>query len=475
MYHHSLPSVVFRQVMMILLIVLLVFTTQCLVAAEAGSWAPMIKQVAPSVVTIGTTSTIHQRSAWPEFPGPPGMRDFFGQPPGGDGQRQLEGLGSGVIISADGYLLTNNHVIRGADTLKVTLANGDDSFTAKVVGTDEKCDLAVLKLDLGKTTLQPMVFADSSQVEVGDTVLAIGNPMGVGQTVTMGIISAIGRGVGLIDYEDFLQTDAAINPGNSGGALIDTQGHLVGINTAILSRTGGNMGIGFAIPANLAHAVMEQIIAHGKVVRGQLGVMIQAVTPELVTALKLARREGVLVSDVLPDGAAAKAGIRSGDVITAFDQAPINDPRTLRLRVAQVVVGRSVPVVIQRGKGEVKLNVVLQAQEERETATDDGKADKANPASTAIGIRVQELAAELRQRLNLPERVAGGLIAEVEPDSRAERAGLKAGDVIQAVDGNPTATAQAVRQALQGRADSVLLRVWGGGGSRFAVVPAAEK
>ena len=273
-------------------------------------------------------------------------------------RRARKGLGSGVIVTKDGYILTNNHVVDNADEVKVTLQDGRE-FTAKVIGRDPKSDVAVIKIDANGLPVVPM--ADSDKVEVGDIVLAIGNPFGVGQTVTTGIVSATGRGnLGIEDYEDFIQTDAAINPGNSGGALVDTEGRLIGINTAIFSRTGGNMGIGFAIPSDLARSVMDSLIQYGHVTRGYLGVMIQDLTPALAKEFKLKDSTGALVGDVVPKGPADKAGFKDGDVVLEYNGKKVPDSRRLRLAVGDTKPGTTVPVKILREGASKTLEVTVQ-------------------------------------------------------------------------------------------------------------------
>jgi serine protease Do len=305
------------------------------------SFAPVIKKVAPSVVNIYSTKIVKEGQRMIPFSDDPFFRRFFGDQFDDSRRpraREEQSLGSGVIISEDGYILTNNHVVEGADEIKVVLADDRKEFEAKVVGTDPQTDVAVVKVE-GKG-LPAITIADSDQLEVGDVVLAIGNPFGVGQTVTTGIVSATGRGVGILGregYEDFIQTDASINPGNSGGALVDAEGRLVGINTAILSRGGGNQGVGFAVPADLARYVMERIVKDGKVVRAYLGVWMQPITPELAKEFGLAPdTSGVLVSQVLPDGPAARAGLKDGDAIIEFNGKKVTDSRHLRLVVAQM-------------------------------------------------------------------------------------------------------------------------------------------
>src|SRR6266436_3064080 len=305
------------------------------------SFAPVVKRVAPSVVNVFTTKTV--RNQYPEmmpFPDDPFFRRFFGEPFGGEQPRRQprkfkeRSLGSGVIVTKDGYILTNNHVVDGADEVKVSLAKDKKEYSAKIAGRDPKTDIAILKIDA--KDLPFVTFADSDKIEVGDVVLALGNPFGIGQTVTMGIVSAVGRGgMHIEDYEDFIQTDAAINPGNSGGPLVDAEGRLIGINTAILSRSGGNQGIGFAIPANQARNVMEGLVKDGHVVRSYLGVNIQDLTPALAKEFDLQNTSGVVVSDVVPKSPADKAGFKAGDVITDFNGKPVQDSRHLKMQTSQ--------------------------------------------------------------------------------------------------------------------------------------------
>jgi len=288
-----------------------------------SSFSPIVKKVTPSVVKVVTTTKVKQ-AAFQDMPGfdNPFFRRFFGDQFDQPGRRpRMEmppqhGVGSGVIVTKDGYILTNNHVVDGADEVKITLQDGRE-FTAKVIGKDPKTDVAVVKVDAKE--LPAVEVADSDKIEVGDVVLAVGNPFGIGQTVTMGMVSAMSRATLGLDYEDFIQTDAAINPGNSGGALVDAEGRLIGINTAILSRSGGNQGIGFAIPTNLARDVMDSLVTDGKVTRGYLGVMIQDVTPALAREFKLKEQKGALIGDVVPKGPAEKSGLKSGDVVLEFN------------------------------------------------------------------------------------------------------------------------------------------------------------
>src|SRR5882724_351015 len=320
-----------------------------------NSFAPVVKKVGPGVVKVFTTTKMHN-TGYSGQPGQPGMDDFlrrfFGDESEGRNPRhnfnvpRQQGIGSGVIATKDGYILTNNHVVDGADQVKVALQDGRE-FTAKVIGRDPKSDIAVIKIDA--KDLPAVSMADSDKVEVGDVVLAVGNPFGIGQTVTTGIVSATGRAGAIgLDYEDFIQTDAAINPGNSGGALVDAEGRLIGINTAILSRSGGNQGIGFAVPSNLARTVMESLIKDGRVVRGFLGVSIQDVTSALESEFHLKQSGGALVGEVTSKSPAEKAGIQSGDVIVEYNGKPVKDSRHLKLQVAQTAPGTKVAVKVIR-------------------------------------------------------------------------------------------------------------------------------
>ena len=450
------------------------------------SYAPIVKRVAPSVVKVLVTERAKKVAAADMSPffDNPAFREFFGdqfgqgQQSGRSGRRGTiqqppqEGLGSGVIVSADGYILTNNHVVHGADTIKVSLNDGRE-LTAKVVGTDPQTDLAVVKVDA--KDLPAVTFADSDKVEVGDRVLAVGNPFGIGQTVTSGMVSGLGRATLGLDYEDFIQTDAAINPGNSGGALVDADGRLVGVNTAILSRSGGSQGIGFAIPANLARNVMEQLATSGKVVRGYLGVSIQDVTPALADEFKLKAHEGALVSEVVPGGPAAKAGLQDGDVIKELDGKAVTDARHLKLTVATIAPGASVPAEVLRDGKTIKIDLkVGERPGERTLAGGDGERDAVSPeddTGTLNGVGVGDLDAQARREFDVPARVRGALVTSVEPASAAATAGLQPGDVIQEINHQPVKNAaDAVKLTEKTESKKTLVRVWSQGGSRFVVV-----
>src|ERR1051325_7272346 len=320
---------------------------------KAGtSFAPVIKKVAPTVVNISSSMTIHERGTQSPLLEDPFFRRFFGDEFGDQTQprtRKAQSLGSGVIVSPDGYILTASHVVEGAEKVKVALASGEKEFEAKVIGTDPPTDVAVLKIE-PKHDLPVIPLADSDKLEVGDVVLALGNPFAVGQTVTMGIVSGVGRtGLGITGYENFIQTDAAINPGNSGGALVDAEGRLVGINTAILSRTGGNMGIGFAVPANMARYVMDKLVTEGKVTRGYLGINIRPLTRELAKLFHLPdESSGVMVGGVSAESPAEKAGVKDGDVILEFNGKKVSEPSALQLMVAKMAPGSRVTLHVLR-------------------------------------------------------------------------------------------------------------------------------
>lgn len=447
------------------------------------SYAPIVKRVAPSVVKVLVTERAKNVPVadLPPFFENPAFREFFGDPFGGQqsgrqGRRGMieqppqEGLGSGVIVSADGYILTNNHVVRGADTIKVSLNDGRE-LAAKVVGTDPQTDLAVVKVDA--TNLPAIIFADSDRVEVGDRVLAVGNPFGIGQTVTSGMVSGLGRATFGLDYEDFIQTDAAINPGNSGGALVDAEGRLVGINTAILSRSGGSQGIGFAIPANLARNVMEQLAGTGKVVRGYLGVSIQNVTPALAELFKLETNAGALVAEIVPNGPAAKAGLQGGDLIKEFNGKAVVDARNLKLTVASIAPGQKVPAQILRDGKTIAFDIqIAERTGERSFArNENGALAPDEDSGTLNGVGVGDLDARARREFDVPVRVNGALVTSVDPASAAAAAGLQPGDVIQEINHQPVRSAEdAVRLTEKTGSKKTLVRVWSQGGSRFIVV-----
>jgi serine protease Do len=448
---------------------------------ENGSFSSVVRSVAPSVVKI-TTSTKAKRVAGNAAQLPPGMdnpmfRQFFGGR-GPDIQMPPQaGLGSGVIISADGYIVTNNHVIQGADEVLVALDDGRE-LKAKVVGRDPQTDIAVVKV--AAADLPAVTFADSGKIEVGDRVLAIGNPFGIGETVTTGIVSAKGRRAGIgLDYEDFVQTDAAINPGNSGGALVDVDGRLIGINTAILSRSGGFQGVGLAVPSNLVSQVVDGLVKHGKVVRGYLGVGAQDLTPSLAENLGLENKRGALVADVQPNSPAAKAGLMNGDVITAVNGEAVEDAHRLTFSVGAIAPGTKVELdVLRDGKART---FKLTTAERPSTASRNSRGVPApedlarNDEGVLNGVSVDDIAPQMRGQLNLPARLKGALITNVEPDSAAARAGLRPGDVILEINKQPvTSAADAVELSTKAEGKKTLLRLFSRGSTIFVVVDETE-
>jgi serine protease Do len=445
---------------------------------ENGSFSNVVKRVAPSVVKI-TTSTKARKVATSTDPFPgfdhPMLRQFFGGRVPEIQQPPQSGLGSGVIISADGYIATNNHVVQGADEVIVALDDGRE-LKAKVVGRDPQTDIAVIKVDA--KNLPAVTFADSNKIEVGDRVLAIGNPFGLGETVTTGIVSAKSRRPGLgLDYEDFVQTDAAINPGNSGGALVDVEGRLIGINTAILSRNGGFQGVGLAVPANLVSQVADGLVKHGKVVRGYLGVGAQDLTPALAETMGLKTQRGALIADVQPDTPASKGGLKNGDVITAVNGQPIEDAHKLTFAVGAVSPGTKLELEVLRD-GNTETVTVTTAERPGDLARSGRGGRGSRPEDLANndegvlnGVTVNDIAPEMRRQLNLPARLKGAVITNVEPDSATAKAGVRAGDVILEINRQPVTSAQdAVELSTKAEGRKTLLRLFSRGSTIFVVV-----
>jgi serine protease Do len=425
-----------------------------------------------------------------QFFNDPMFRRFFGIPgPGDDGSngngngggggggggrgrggrapdQKQQSLGSGIVISSDGYILTNNHVVDGADEVKVAVGESRKEYKATVVGRDPTADVAVLKIDA--TGLTAATIGDSEQLEVGDVVLAIGDPFGIGQSVSRGIVSALSRGnLGIEDIEDFIQTDAAINPGNSGGALIDTDGRVVGLNTAILSRSGGFNGVGFAIPINLVRSIAEQLVATGQVNRAFLGVQTQLMTEELSAMLKVS--EGALIAEVKPDTPADKAGLKDGDIITKVDGTEIKDGRHLQLTVSHLAPGTEATIeYVRDGKtATVKAKLTRRPDDQLAAGGQEGGKDE----GVLNGVGVGDITSPVRDELNLPRRIQGVVITSVDADSASARAGLKAGDVITELDRKPIHNAEeAVKMSFDIKGPKVLVRFWRDGQSSYLVV-----
>ncbi len=401
----------------------------------------------PSVVNISTTRVIKSREEAPfDLFDDPFFKRFFGDQfphPNVPKEHKEQSLGSGVIVSEDGYIITNNHVIEKAQEIKVLLSNKKD-YNAKLVGADPKTDIAVIKID-GKG-LPALPWGDSNKLKVGEIVFAIGNPFGLNQTVTMGIISAVGRAnVGIADYEDFIQTDAAINPGNSGGALINARGELIGINTAILSRTGGYQGIGFAVPSSMARQVMDSLEKYKKVVRGWLGVSIQEVTSDLAEEFGVKDLKGALVSGVMKGSPAEKAGIKQGDVILQYNGKDVEDTGHLRNMVSETPIGTVVKVKVLRQKNEIELDVVvteLPKKMAEESAEDEelGNATNQEESTALAGLVVRQLTPDLAQRFGYDENEKGVVVVRVEAGSKIDEAGIKTGDLILQINQKKVAT-----------------------------------
>jgi len=433
----------------------------------ANGFSSVLKPVLPAVVNIHSSKVVKpQGNAMPFF-NDPFFQQFFGNQ---FGQQQMrpereQSLGSGVIVTSDGTILTNNHVIDGATDIEVQLSDKRE-FKAKLVGTDPRTDIAVLKIDA--TGLPTLAIGDSSRLQVGDVIFAVGDPFGVGETATMGIVSATGRsGLGIENYEDFIQTDAAINPGNSGGAMVDLHGNLIGINTAIATGGGeGNVGIGFAIPINMARSVADQLVEHGKVVRGYLGLYPQDVTPEIAKQFGLSGPGGALVSEVSPDSPAAKAGLKRGDVILKVNGQTVESANDLRLRISQTPPGTDIKLLISRDGKTQDVSVALAEFPEKEANATPGESN----GGGLQGVNVQDLTPDLAQQLNLPAGIHGVVVSDVDPASPAA-ADLQRGDVIQEVNHKPISNVQQYKQALAAAGNQpVLLLVDRGGVTQYVVV-----
>ncbi len=443
-------------------------------------FASVVDPALAGVVNISSTKIV-KRPNTPNIFDDPFFRQFFGnqfgapnrEPQSSGPQTEKEyALGSGVIVNPDGYIITNNHVVSGATDIQVFTPD-KKKYTARVIGTDPRTDIAVLHIDAHG--LPPLTLGDSSKLKVGDIVFAIGDPLGIGETATMGIVSATGRGLGgaIEHYEDFIQTDAAINPGNSGGALIDTRGNLIGINTAIITggNGGGNEGIGFAIPINMARNVMEQILAHGKVVRGYLGVTIQSVDPDMAKAFGLSHGGGALIADARSGSPAAKGGLERGDVILEMDGQAVNGPDDLSVRVSEMAPGTVVHFKVFRNGQDHDIAVTL-GEFPAESATGQGvEGGGAGESAGISGLQVQDLTPAIARQLKVPSSTTGVVITEVDASSAAAAAGLQQGDIIQEVNRKPVHNVSEYERAVAGSAkQSVLLLVNRAGSTHYVVV-----
>ncbi len=438
--------------------------------SQTGSEQPVIsspftalaEKCTPSVVNVKVTKV--EKAGFGEMQIPAPFRDFFNQPWSQQlpQNRTVQGAGSGVIISKDGYILTNNHVVEGAKELTVTLADKGE-FKAQIVGADAKTDLAIVKIDAGEN-LPAANIGDSDQIKVGDWVLAIGNPFGLGDTVTSGIVSAKGRVIGAGPYDDFIQTDASINPGNSGGPLFNMKGEVIGINTAIISE---GQGIGFAIPVNTAKPLIPQLEANGEVTRGYLGANIQSITPDLSKALKMEQNKGALVAEVVPGGPADKAGIKAGDVIVSFDGKPVHDSHDLPAMVAATTIGSEVPITLIRNGKEIKIAAVIAKLESGGSRL----AESGIPAQGKWGLQLQDLNPETARQLGL-KTDHGVVVAGVQPASPAYRAFIKPGDVILEVNRQAVKSVNDLKEkiARAENSDALLLLVKNAQGSRYVVL-----
>ncbi len=428
-------------------------------------FAPVVKKVLPTVVNIASSKVSKVPTEFfGQLPDDPMFRQFFGddsnrrfRTPRQAPEQREKGLGSGVVMTQDGYIVTNNHVVDGATDVTVTLADKRE-FKAKVIGTDPKSDIAVIKIDA--TNLSPITIADSSKVQVGDYALAVGDPFGVGQTVTMGIVSATGRShLGIEAYEDFIQTDAPINPGNSGGALINDRGELIGINTAIIAHgSEGNQGIGFAIPANMARNVMQQIVEHGKVTRAYLGIVPQDVTPDIAKQFGEKEARGALVADVSAGSPAQKSGLERGDIILDVNGKPVSDSNELRMTISMMAPDSDAKLKVLRNGSEREIAVKLDTMPTEQASKSEDKSD--GSANSALsGVSVDNLDAQSASDLGLSPNTKGVVVTNVDPSSEAAEAGLRRGDVIQEVNRQPVKNTSDFERAMRSSKDKPLLLV----------------
>ena len=461
----------------------IIFISTNLFASERpDSFADQVEKLSPAVVNISTTTIVNDGQAMdmPRFPPGSPFEEFFKNFDDNNRQRKAQSLGSGFIINDDGIVVTNYHVIENAEEIRVVLAD-ETSFTAEVLGQDQKTDIAVLKIDPGDTKLTAVSFGDSDELRVGDWVLAIGNPFGLGGTVTAGIVSARGRDIGNGPYDDFIQTDASINRGNSGGPLFNTDGDVIGINTAIYSQSGGSVGIGFAISSNLAERVAEQLIEFGQTRRGWLGVYIQDVTPDIAESLGLDDVIGALISSVNEAGPAAKGGIQPGDVIVKFDGKLIEKMRDLPRIVAETDIGAKVKVELFRQGKRKTVTVTLGELEKAELAgvIDNGRGQSDDFSFGSLGFSVANLNAALAEELELDNDARGVVVREVVPGSPAADKGLTVGDILRRYGQRPiddaASLAADIKKAETAGRSGVLLLIERDGRERFIQISFAKK
>ena len=438
---------------------------------QRASFADVAESAISSVVNISSEKIIETRQISPfgPFQNDPFFRQYFGnqfQQQSPTHKRREQSLGSGVVISKDGVILTNNHVIEKANKITVSFVDGRES-EAKILGTDPDSDLAVLQLKTKMTNLKPIKLGDSSLLRLGEVVLAIGNPFGVGQTVTMGIVSAKGRAnVGIVEYEDFIQTDAAINPGNSGGALVNMKGELIGINTAIVSRSGGYQGIGFAIPSNMAEPIMESLLKEGKVVRGWLGVGIQNINQELAQALSLKNIHGVLVTEVMDGSPAKEGGLRQGDVILTLNGKATVNTSKLRNLVANTGANQKANLTITRDGKEKTLTIKLGEKPREEIS------QKSNESKGSLGgLHLSNLNNKLRNQFGIPKRAKGVIVLQVEPNSQGESYGFKKGDLILQVNNKAVQNTLQLKKAFSAIQNKAIVLIKRRGRNLFMVMP----
>jgi serine protease Do len=437
-------------------------------AAAGRGYSGVVKKVLPAVVNISNSRVVKSGEGGESQGLDPFFRQFFGN----DNrfnvpkERVEKSLGSGVIVSPEGYILTNAHVVDGAKEVTVTLADKRE-MKGRVVGSDPRADIAVVKIE--GSNFPSLTLADSDKVQVGDIVLAVGDPFGVGETVTNGIVSAMGRsGLGIEEVENFIQTDAPINPGNSGGALVDDEGHLIGINTAIVGNSGGSQGVGFAVPINMARHEMDQLISHGKVERGYLGILPQNLTPSLAKAFGTSQTQGAVIGEVTPNSPAARAGLKQGDIVVGVNGQPVNDANELRLKIGMLDPNTNVTLKVLRDGRSQDFAVTLgefPSKEEQASVTGE------NPEG-GLGVSVESLTPETASELKLPASTKGVLVDQVKAGSRADEAGLERGDVIQQVNHQTVTSAQEFSQMVRNaKKDSpVLLLVSRHGDTMFLAV-----